>query len=60
VKDTKRKIIKKAKENPSLKTSHLLNKWALETLTPAEKSKAMLRWSMVDTKEDTEVKEQGF
>lgn len=46
VKDTKRKIIKKAKENPSLKTSHLLNKWALETLTPAEKSKAMLRWSM--------------
>jgi len=46
VKDTVKKVIKKAKENPTLKTSHLLNEWAKETLTPAERSKAMLRWSM--------------
>jgi len=46
VKDTVKKIIAKAKDNPTLKTAHLLNEWAKETLTPAERSKSMLRWSM--------------
>ncbi len=46
VKDSVRKIITKAKENPTLKTSHLLNEWAKDTLSPAERSKSMLRKSM--------------
>jgi len=46
VKETVQKIIKKAKENPSLKTAHLLNEWAKETLSPAERSQSMLRSSM--------------
>jgi len=46
VKDSVKKIITKAKENPTLKTAHLLNDWAKETLSPAERSQAMLRWSM--------------
>ncbi len=46
VKDIVKKIITKAKDNPTLKTAHLLNEWAKETLSPAERSKSMLRWSM--------------
>jgi hypothetical protein len=46
VKDSVKKIITKAKENPTLKTAHLLGEWAKETLSPAERSQAMLRWSM--------------
>jgi hypothetical protein len=46
VKQAERKIIKMAKEHPTLTTSHLLKEWAKSTLSPAERSKAILRWSM--------------
>jgi FLYWCH zinc finger domain len=41
-----KKIIALAKEQPTLTTSHLLKEWAKATISPAERSKAMLRWSM--------------
>jgi hypothetical protein len=46
VKMAEKRIVDMAKENPSLKTSFLLKEWAKATLSPADRSKAMLRDSM--------------
>ncbi len=46
VRQAEMKIVAMAKEQPTLTTSHLLKEWAKATLSPAERSKAMLRHSM--------------
>jgi hypothetical protein len=46
VRMVEKQIVTMAKEQPTLTTSHLLKEWAKATLSPAERSKAMLRHSM--------------
>jgi hypothetical protein len=48
VRQAEKKIVAMAKEQPTLTTSHLLKEWAKATLSPAERTKAMLRHSNVE------------